>query len=104
MPVSGGEPLSIVTIVAISLRWCVAWLATCCMSWPSGAWKAWPWVFLYWITRGKSASVRLSTNAFCSASKACHLARTSAIEVSGGYGGTEAGAPFQRLSQAASAP
>jgi len=46
MPVSGGEPLSIVSIVAISLRWWVAWLATCWSSTPSGALNAWPCEFL----------------------------------------------------------
>src|SRR6266508_4068125 len=35
MPVSGGDPLMRVIMVAISLRWCVAWLTTCWRSAPS---------------------------------------------------------------------
>jgi hypothetical protein len=46
MPVSGGDPLIMVSMVAISLRWCVAWFGTCCRSWPSGARKGRPSVFL----------------------------------------------------------
>jgi hypothetical protein len=46
MPVSGGEVLISVIIVAASLRWWVAWLTTWCSKGPSATENGTPSVFL----------------------------------------------------------
>ena len=45
IPVSCGEPLIRVIIVAASLRWWVAWLTTCWSRAPSATVNSWPSVF-----------------------------------------------------------
>src|SRR5213596_1544426 len=76
MPVSGGEPLIIVIIVAISLRWWVAWFGTCWSKGQSVSRKDLvPSVFLYSTTRSRSADLSPSTKAPCSRSRSSHGAR-----------------------------
>src|SRR2546422_5078199 len=79
MPVSGGEPLIIVIIVAISLRWWVAWFGTCWSKGQSVSRKDLvPSVFLYSTTRSRSADLSPSTKAPCSRSRSSHGARIEA--------------------------
>ena len=105
MPVSGGEPLIIVIIVAISLRWWVAWFGTCWSKGQSVSRKDLvPSVFLYSTTRSTSAYLSPSTKASCSRSRSSHGARIEASVGNSAPGSLVGDTPFQRESQTQSAP
>ena len=104
MPVSGGEPLISVIIVAISLRWWVAWFGTCWSSGQSAILKSLPSVFLNSITRSRPASVSASTKPYCSRSRSSHGVRIDASVGNSAPGSFVGETPFQRESQTQSAP
>jgi hypothetical protein len=65
MPVSGGDPLISVIMVAASLRWWVAWFTTWCRSGPSGALRCHALRVPVLHQAAKSPSESPSTNARC---------------------------------------